>query len=347
MQTQAPLDYETKNAYAVTVTVSDGDRTDVITVTITITDVDETPKTHAPVFGNDSTTRSIAENTPAGVNIGDPISATDADDDTLTYSLGGTNGTSFSIVKSSGQLQTQAPLDYETKNAYAVTVTVSDGDRTDVITVTITITDVDETPKTHAPVFGNDSTTRSIAENTPAGVNIGNPISATDTDGDTLTYTLGGTDAVSFSIVRSSGQLQTKAPLDFETKNTYAVTVTVSDGGRTDRITVAIRIIDVDESPPTPQIPGEVSISEIMYAAEEKFTPPQWIELYNSGTEIISLRGWTVTIQNENTPDLTRLPGVDLPDLPGADVPAEPRTQDITFTFKDGFLGGCAYDLAR
>ncbi|MDE0687246.1 MAG: cadherin domain-containing protein [Candidatus Poribacteria bacterium] len=355
LQTKSPLDYETKNAYSVTVTVSDGDRTDAISVKITIIDVDETPKTRAPVFAGDKATRSIAENTPAGVNIGSPVTATDADGDTLIYTLSGTDGASFSIVRSSGQLQTKAPLDYETKNTYTVTVTVSDGERTDIITVTITITDVDETPKARAPVFTGDKTTRSIAENTPAGVNIGSPVFATDADGDTLTYSLSGTDRASFKIVSTSGQLKTHAPLDYETKNAYSVTVTVSDGGRTDAIIVTITITDVDETPPTvdespqtTQIQGEVSISEIMYAAEERFTPPQWIELYNSGTEIISLRGWTVTIQNENTPDLNRLPevplppvppGGDLPDLPDVDSPAELRPKNVRFTFKDGFWG--------
>ena len=60
-----------------------------------------------PVFTDGaSTTRSIAENTASGVNIGTAVSATDGDtDDTLTYSLSGTDAESFSIVSSSGQLQ--------------------------------------------------------------------------------------------------------------------------------------------------------------------------------------------------------------------------------------------------
>ena len=321
LQTRVPLDYETKNAYSITVTVSDGNGgTDTIGVTISVTDmdedtvpviegivipeVDETPETHAPVFTGSRTTRSIAENTPAGVNIGSSVSATDADDDTLTYTLGGTDAGSFSIVKSSGQLQTQVPLDYETKNAYTVTVTVSDGGRTDAISVTITIIDVDETPETHAPVFAGSRTTRSIAENTPAGVNIGSPVSATDADDDTLTYTLDGTDAGSFRIVGNSGQLQTQAPLDFETKNAYTVTVTVSDGGRTDTITVIITIIDVDETPRPDKVGGEVSISEIMYGSEIRFSPKQWIEISNSGAKPINLTGWTLTIQNVDSEDL-------------------------------------------
>ena len=54
---------------------------------------------------------------------------------------------------------------------------------------------------------------------------IGDPVTATDPDGETPTYSLGGADAASFDIDASSGQLQTKADLDYEMKSTYTVTV--------------------------------------------------------------------------------------------------------------------------
>ena len=322
LKTRAALDYEAKNAYTVIVTVSDGRLTDEISVGIALTDVDEN---RGPVFADDSTTRSIAENTPAGANIGNPVSATDPDDDdTLTYTLGGTDASSFDIVSASGQLRTRAVLDYETKNSYTVVVTVSDGRLTASISVAITVIDVDEN---RGPVFADDSTTRSIAENTPAGVNIGNPVSATDSDDDdTLTYTLGGTDASSFSIVSTSGQLKTRASLDYETKNAYLVTVMVSDGRLTDAIRVTITVIDVDEVSPEP-ISSKVSISEIMFGSERRFSPPQWIELHNAGADIINLTGWTLTIQNRNSPELT-----------GPTTPPVPLV-NATITFKDDFWG--------
>ena len=151
----------------------------------------------APVFTAGTTaTRSIAENTAAGTNIGTAVAATDVDtSDTLTYTLSGTDAASFAIVSTSGQLQTKSALDYETKASYSVTVSVSDGNGgSDTITVTITITDVVENV---APVFTDGSTTtRSIAENTAAGTNIGTAVAATDVNtSDTLTYTLSGTDA--------------------------------------------------------------------------------------------------------------------------------------------------------
>ncbi|MDE0682967.1 MAG: cadherin domain-containing protein [Candidatus Poribacteria bacterium] len=320
LRTRAPLDYEQKNTYSVAVIVSDGALTDTIGVAINVTDVAEN---RAPVFASGSMERSIPENTPAGRNIGSPITATDADGDTLTYTLDGTDASSFGIVSTTGQLKTSAPLDYEKKNAYAVTVIAFDGTLTDTISVAIKVTDIDEN---RAPVFaGGGSTTRSIPENTPAGQNVGSPVSATDEDDDTLTYTLSGTDAAAFSIVSTTGQLKTKAPLDFETKNAYTVTVTVSDGGRTNTITVAITIIDVDEAPPTTdgsprpgQIESVVSISEIMYGSERSFTPVQWIELNNAGPDIINLAGWKMVIRNVKSPELT-------------------GPVNATFTFKDDF----------
>ena len=64
-----------------------------------------------------------------------------------------------------------------------------------------------------------------------------------------LTYTLGGTDAALFDINTTTGQLRTKATLDYEIKSTYTVTITVSDSRLTDVITVTISITDVAETP--------------------------------------------------------------------------------------------------
>ena len=49
---------------------------------------------------------------------------------------------------------------------------------------------------------------------------------------------------------------------------------------------------------------GQVSISEIMYGSEIRFSPKQWIEISNTGTEPINLTGWTLTIQNVDSDDL-------------------------------------------
>ena len=94
----------------------------------------------------------------------------------------------------------------------------------------------------------SDSTSRKVAENTKAGRNIGSPVSARDDDGDLLIYTLTGADAASFGISRNSGQLKTKAALNYETRDSYTVVVTATDpSGAMDSIVVTINVTDVDD----------------------------------------------------------------------------------------------------
>ena len=204
----------------------------------------------APVFTEGSVaTRTVAEKTGADVSIGNPVVATDANNERLTYQLSGIDAASFDIDNTSGQLKTKAALHHETKASYMVTVTVSDGSLVAKITVIITVINrVVEAPTNNPPDFIDGShTTRSVAENTPRGVNIREPIAATDADNDSLIYTLSGPDVDSFDIDPITGQLRTFAALDYETKHTYTVKVTVSDGRDTDTITVTIEVTDVDD----------------------------------------------------------------------------------------------------
>ena len=144
--------------YTVELKASDGsaDTEDAtITITITVTDRNEAPSTpaastdapapanNAPEFpATETGEREVAENTAAGENIADPVAATDADNDTLTYTLGGADMASFDIDGATGQLMTKDPLDFETKASYTVEVTASDGTDEAMIEVTITVTDV-------------------------------------------------------------------------------------------------------------------------------------------------------------------------------------------------------------
>ena len=102
-----------------------------------------------PAFSADTAARSVAENTAAGQNVGAALTATDADSDTLTYTLEGADAASFDIVSGSGQIRTKAGVTYnhEAKSTYTVIVKADDGKAgTATVTVTITVTDVDEPP---------------------------------------------------------------------------------------------------------------------------------------------------------------------------------------------------------
>ena len=208
----------------------------------------------APVFEEGSSaSRSVDENSAKGTAIGSPVSATDADGDGIVYSLGGTDAASFSINKDTGQLQTSAALDHETKSSYAVAVGANDGTVTTTIAVAISVSDVNE-----APFFPDGtSTSFSVNENTASGTSIGSPVTATDPDGDTLTYSLSGSDADKFAIVAATGQLQTKAALDHEASpNVFYVKVVASDGTLTATLSnIDIAVGDVDEAPSAPSAP--------------------------------------------------------------------------------------------
>ena len=110
------------------------------------------------------------------------------------------------------------------------------------------------------PIFDErPSTSRNVDENTSPGEDIGEPVAATDPENNTLTYSLDvSIDADSFSIDASSGQLRTRAALDYETgPNSYIVTVDATDpSGLYDTIEVTITVNNVDE-------PGTVTLSSL------------------------------------------------------------------------------------
>ena len=129
----------------------------------------------------------------------------------------------------------------------------------------------------NAPVFDSATVSRSVAENTAAGQNIGSPVTATDADtGDTLTYTLGGPDVASFGIIAASGQIRTKTGVtyDHEAKDSYSVTVTASDGIETATATVTISVTDVTEPPTAPAAPTVTATTGSTTSLDVTWTAP-------------------------------------------------------------------------
>ena len=152
------------------------------TATGTIIDNDGPLVNNAPVFAQDSTSRSIAETVGAaqdtGRDIGAAVTATDADPDVLTYSLEGTDAAAFEIVAASGQLSTKAgeTYDREAKASYSVTVKATDTfSANDTIDVTIGITNVSEPPLAPGTPTVVGVTTTQITVRAAAPVNTGRP----------------------------------------------------------------------------------------------------------------------------------------------------------------------------
>ena len=133
-----------------------------------------------------------------------------------------------------------------------------------------------------APVFATDTASRSFTETVgdaavSTAVNVGAVVTATDADGDTLTYSLEGTDAAKFGIVSSSGQIQTKVgeKYDREAQASYSVTVKAVDGdGGSDTIAVTITVEDAEEKPLAPAMPTVTATSGSPRSLDVSWTAP-------------------------------------------------------------------------
>ena len=216
-----------------TVTATDtSEATDSVMVTITVTNVDE-----------DGTVTLSSE-----TNVGVAITATLVDVD------GGTTDTTWQWASSDAMDGTYTNIEGATSESY----TPVEGDANMYLRATAMYTDGHGSGKSESmvsanavntlPAFDGDTATRSVGENTAAGESIGEPVMATYDADDTLTYTLSGTDASSFAIDESTGQLMTMADLDYETETTYIVTVTATDTSEaTDSVMVTINVTNVDE----------------------------------------------------------------------------------------------------
>ena len=319
--------------------------------------------------------RSVPENSGANVSVGSPVSATGGDSDPLHYSLSGDDASSFTIVSTSGQIQTKSGVtyNYEGTNSYDVTVSVrdnkdlagnTDSADDDSIDVTISLSNVDEAGTVtisgtesggeeltasvsdidgmvsnvtwqwalgasasgpFAPISGATNNTyttvavdvnrylqatasytdpqgsgksasavtgqisasnnepefpssetgsRSVAENSGGGTNVGAPVAAEDDDSDSLTYSLSGTDASSFDIVATSGQIRTKSGItyNYESKSVYGFSVHVHDNKDAasnsphtttdDTINVTVSLTDVNEQPAISTTQTSISVQE-------------------------------------------------------------------------------------
>ena len=132
-----------------------------------------------------------------------------------------------------------------------------------------------QTPPNSPPQFPSGVATRSVPENTAAGVDIGAALEATDIDGDELTYVVGGVDGSSFDIDASSGQLKTRAALDYEADDNYLVTVSVLDGkdvngnadlNADDTIDVMVSVVNVDEAGEVSLFPRQLRVGTVVRA---------------------------------------------------------------------------------
>ena len=136
----------------------------------------------------------------------------------------------------------------------------------------VTATVSNRAPEIHGPASVH------IAENSPPGTGVGS-FTVRDPDGSVIAWSLEGTDAALFAI-NSAGEVTTAAALDYEENATRTFAVQASDeDGASDRVSVTVTIIDVDEPPPAP---GAPAVTAVYPTALEM----SWQEPANTGPQI-------------------------------------------------------------
>ncbi len=167
--------------------------------------------------------------------------------------VGGTPTVSIAGATTATASFTAPDVTAETSLTFRLTVT-DEGGLSATAETTVAISPLPEPEPNRAPTFdANIDTVLTVAENSAAGTNVGLPITATDSDGDTPTYSLSGSDAVSFEIDAATGQMTTidGVVYDYEARQTYAVTVTAEDPeGASASISVTVSLTDVEETLP-------------------------------------------------------------------------------------------------
>jgi hypothetical protein len=229
--TNTTLDHETTTSYSLTVTVTDGTNTDTETLSIAINDVDLTVTNTLAASGQ-------AENISTGTSI--MTASASGAEGTVSYSITDSDN-KFTINSSTGEVTLANALDYETKTSHTFTVTATDGVTTVSEEFTLNVTDM--IINTLAVSLANSGA--ALAESSSSGTSVGSS-SISNPDSETVSYSLSGTGSSNFA-VDSSGNVTTNATLDFETAQSYSLTLTATAGGNTTTDAFTVNVGNVEE----------------------------------------------------------------------------------------------------
>ena len=199
--------------------------------TIAVNDVDEFDV--SALTDANAAADTVAENALAGTAVGITAQASDADatNSSVTYAfaVGGNPGELLAIDANTGVVTLAGALDYENASSLSITVTATSADGSSSSqSFSIAVGNVND----FAPTIDSPSAFAAFENSLIAGT-----VTASDIDGDTLSFSLaGGDDAGLFAIDAQTGELSFIAPPDFEipgdqdNDNDFVVSVRVSDG---------------------------------------------------------------------------------------------------------------------
>ena len=207
----------------------------------------------APFFPDGVLERSVPENSAYGTTVGPPVTATDAEDDTLSYTLTRGDTGLFTVDSSSGQLQVgpNTSLDHEDRDSYRVTMTASDPSGASASKpVSIAVLDINE-----APVANNDSAVTDEDIEVTIDV-LGND---RDPEDETLTLTSVSNPGKGLAAIGAGNRITYQPRLNLHGVDSF--TYTVTDGNRPSSATVSVTIVSTNDPPSfaSPRITRSVS----------------------------------------------------------------------------------------
>ena len=196
--------------------------------------------------------------------------ANDSSAGQISFALsGGADADFFSLDSASGALAFQSAVDYEiaqdsdADNVYQVILSAADelGDSAQ-LELAVSLSNIND----NAPSLTTPPATLTTAENDSAVIYT---FTASDLDGDTLSYSLDGADAQHFTLGATSGALQFQyapdyeTPLDANQDNVYELAISVADGeyNSTEQLSVAV-------SDSYDEIPQATSASSVALAID-------------------------------------------------------------------------------
>ena len=227
-------DYTQEGAYSVYFTVNDGvDVSNTQTVNITVENVNRLPVLNA------IPAQTVDEGSPISVT----LSGSDLDGESLTYSSG--NLPTGAVLNASTGLFEWTP-DYTQSGSYSVSFTVSDGTAvSDTQTMNITVQNVNRSPVLNA------IPAQTVDEGSPISITL----SASDLDGESLTYS--SANLPTGAVLNATTGLFEWTP-DYTQSGSYSVSFTASDGTAvSDTQTVDITVGNVNRSPVLNTIPAQ------------------------------------------------------------------------------------------
>ncbi|KAJ0061580.1 hypothetical protein NL108_005707, partial [Boleophthalmus pectinirostris] len=262
----APLDFEEKTWYTLTVRASDSRHDTEANITILVEDIND----NAPTFTNDLYQVTLPEHTPAGSAVV-TVTATDrdsGDNGRITYRVMSSTQEGFYIDPNNGTLFINQRAEFDPERpSVNIVIEACDGGSpslSSLTTVQVQISDVND----NAPLFHQSEYRATVSEDSILGSTI---LTFEAFDSDLSRENCGfdfaianGNDGNAFQIESSVrylegrgfqtvGTLLLAEGLDFETRPLYNLTVVVSDRGvpqRSSSVAAVITIGDVNDNPP-------------------------------------------------------------------------------------------------